>query len=521
MMRRTIAAAVLALSTTASVLTAATSTATGTAPEPSASAPQRQLAEKHARQQARRALRQAQEVVAGQPQQGDTRVEGTLALRELYNALPDLDATERRQAAGVLARPTDGSSDQYGDGYTVPSKRSCDGNVCLHWVPTTKDAPPSRAWVDKTLATMNSVWTREVGQLKYRPPLADLNRGGNALFDVYLKELGSKGLYGYCAPEAGEPGTPDFLASGYCVLDNDFARSQYGAAPTASLQVTAAHEFFHAIQFGYDAGEDGWFMETTATWMEERYADSINDNRQFLRYGQVRHPAGALDFFNANGWNQYGNWAFFEYLGSRYGIGVVRQIWDAAAYHEGGSDLSSIEAVKARLRSEGTHLRPVFAQYAAGNTVPASTYAEGAAWPSASISRTWTLDSGSPRQSQTFTIDHLASNNARIVPGSSLTAKRWRVRISIDGPGRLADPAAYLTIERRNGELVRQAIKLDSTGVGGATAGFSNRTVRRATVTLANASTRFECWQQTAYACQGTPRDENRKFALSVRAFRG
>jgi hypothetical protein len=29
--------------------------------------------------------------------------------------------------------------------------------------------------------------------------------------------------------------------------------------------VTAAHEFFHAIQYGYDVSEDPWLMESTAT----------------------------------------------------------------------------------------------------------------------------------------------------------------------------------------------------------------------------------------------------------------
>ena len=43
----------------------------------------------------------------------------------------------------MLARPTDGPSDPYGDGYTVPAKRKCQGHFCIHWVPTTPDAPPS------------------------------------------------------------------------------------------------------------------------------------------------------------------------------------------------------------------------------------------------------------------------------------------------------------------------------------------------------------------------------------------
>ena len=49
-----------------------------------------------------------------------------------------------------------------------------------------------------------------------------------------------------------------------------------------SLKVTAAHEFFHAIQFAYDVDEDLWFMEGSATWVEDEVYDSINDNYQFL-----------------------------------------------------------------------------------------------------------------------------------------------------------------------------------------------------------------------------------------------
>ena len=52
-----------------------------------------------------------------------------------------------------------------------------------------------------------------------------------------------------------------------------------------ALQVTAAHEYFHLVQFGYDINEDGWIMESTATWAEDEVFDSINDNAQYLREG--------------------------------------------------------------------------------------------------------------------------------------------------------------------------------------------------------------------------------------------
>ncbi len=42
------------------------------------------------------------------------------------------------------------------------------------------------------------------------------------------------------------------------------------------------------MQYAYDAEDDRWLMEATATWMEERLADGANDNRQYLPYGQVQ-----------------------------------------------------------------------------------------------------------------------------------------------------------------------------------------------------------------------------------------
>ena len=136
----------------------------------------------------------------------------------------------------------------------------------------------------------------------------------NALTGV--KELGARGIYGYCTPERKIKGRK-WLAWGYCVLDNDFAEAQYGAPPMHSLRVTAAHEFFHAVQFAYDYAEDSWFMEATATWMEERVFDDVNDNRRYLPAGQLGVPGRPLDIFEDFGAAQYGNWVFFEYLSHR------------------------------------------------------------------------------------------------------------------------------------------------------------------------------------------------------------
>jgi hypothetical protein len=510
-MRRSIAATAVAMGMALSVMSVATSSAS----DGGKSTPDTPTAA----QQAGRVLDRAQDILSGKADNGTAkRPEATLALRDLFVSLPLLDSTQRRQADGILARPTGGPNDPNGDGYTVPARKKCKGNFCIHWVTSTLDAPPSTSWVKKNLKTMNKVWHHEVGKMNYRKPVKDGHRGGNKKFDVYLKELGSEGLYGYCAPERRKRGTK-WLASGYCVLDNDFAAAQYGAPPMQSLRVTAAHEFFHAIQFGYDYKEDPWFMEATATWMEERFADGVNDNRQYLPYGQVKLAGTSLDVFKPGGFNQYGNWPFFEFLSSHFGPDTIHQAWNKAGASYGLPDKSSMKAVSSVLRHHGG-LKAVFARYAAGNTVPGATYPEGKRWPHAAFSKHWRLSKEHKKESAGFKINHLASRNVLVKPKPSLRNKGWKLRVVVNGPRRKSAPTAYIIVNRKHGHSIKRAVHLNKRGSGKAKVPFSRKKVNGVTITMANASTRYSCWKQTYFSCQGKPKDQGRKYHLTVVAVR-
>ncbi|GAA2154456.1 hypothetical protein GCM10009844_40320 [Nocardioides koreensis] len=514
-MRRSIAAAVVSLATALSVVPATASSATDTTVTPS-----EPLAGLLAQDNARLALEHAREVLSGTAAAAPgSHSEGTLAMRDLFAAMPDLSGSERREARAVLARPTDGTNDPNYDGYTVSAKRKCKGHFCLHWVPTTSDAPPSKSWVDKTLRTMNQVWAKEVGGLNYRAPVKDGKHGGNNLFDVYLKDIGNDGLYGYCAAEYLKPGRKR-EASGYCVLDNDFDSSQFsGARPVDSLRVTAAHEFFHAVQFGYDYKEDPWLMEATSTWMEERFADGINDNRQYLPYGQVHLSSSSLDVSHQWTFNQYGNWAFFEYLSSHFGAGIVRRIWNAAGEFPDGGKKYSTEAVAAVLGRHGG-FTDVFSRYASANTAPARNYAEGSSWPKAAIDKRWKLSRDKLRGSTKLTINHMASRNAVMKPDDSLAGKRWRGKVVVDGPGLAKSPAVRVVVTRAGGHQVEKTLRLSRSGVGRTTFGFSSGEVKRVTITAVNASTRFDCHQQTSLSCRGKAKDNASTYKLTVAAFK-
>ena len=69
----------------------------------------------------------------------------TTALNQLAAAYPQLTGDDRRLAKGLLARPTDGAADQYGDGYAAgaPVLSAESAHFCVFWVndPGSRDAP--------------------------------------------------------------------------------------------------------------------------------------------------------------------------------------------------------------------------------------------------------------------------------------------------------------------------------------------------------------------------------------------
>lgn len=437
------------------------------------------------------------------------------ALRDLHRALPRLgaDPGAAAEARTLLARPTEGGADARGDGYDSPATRRCTERVCLHWVRTGPDAPPDRAWALTTLGVVDDVLALQVDELGYRAPLPDGRRGGDTRLDVYLADVGARGLFGYCAPEDLPGARRTGTATSYCVLDDDFARDDFGAAPRGSLDVTAAHELFHAVQLAYDAEDDGWFHESTATWMEERFADGADDNRRYLPYGPLRRPGVPLDLFDPSGYAHYGAWVFWEHLSDRFGVDVVRDVWDRAAVDAG--DASSVQALRRTLRERGVHLPLALGRFAAANLAREQEYDEGAAWPSPRASATTRVTRAAPARTE-VEVDHLSSaavvlragdGDARLVPG------RWALRVVVDGPRAVTRPVAWVVVER-DGETVLRRVRLDAEGVGAVAVPVSSR-VDAVTVSLTNGSSRSRCGAaDPAYACGGTPRDDDQPFTV-------
>ena len=227
------------------------------------------------------------------------------------------------------------------------------------------DANSIPDFVDTTLTTMTNVHETYVGA-GYRPPKPDGIRGGDARTDIYLADIGQDGLYGYCTSD--EPDSNRWDRWAYCVLDNDYDPDEFPTnTPLENMRVTAAHEYMHAVQYAYDAFEDGWFMEATATWAEDELFDNVDDNVQYLPSGPLGKPRVPLDLSTTPHW--YGDWIFFRYLTERFPTEVggmpslVRDMWQRADAIPGAGDEYSLQAVSGRTGRPGglarADVRPV------------------------------------------------------------------------------------------------------------------------------------------------------------------
>lgn len=491
----------------------------------------------------------------------------TLYLRDLALRAGLLRGEDRKRAAALLARPDDNDDptfDEFGlQPYSGPKVTECTANYCLHWgSPSDSNHRPPQTdsnsngkpdFVDSALTTMNKVWS-DMATLGFRPPKSDAtspNKGPNNKIDIYLANIGSAGVYGYCstddpnAERAGSPSYPYFDFSAYCVLDNDYSMAEFPeGTPLTNLQVTTAHEFFHAIQFAYDGAEDGWLMEGTATAIEDVVYDDINDNLQFLTSSQLTDTTVPLDyshydFFHPQFGLRYGAWLFWRFMTEELAGGppmrqdaVIRQVWERAdasamaAYN----DEWSLKAAKSVSKQYGVGFKKLFQEWGVALLFPESKFEEGAGYTSflqskgapgngrAKVTKSFVLDENR-RGSGWFSkrLHHLTSRYYRFLPGSNVGPNDM-LKVKVLGPKKFRGTSATLVTVDGPQATVR-TIRLNKKGDGSLKVLFPDA----AYLILQNASTRVGgCYQNFPFtSCSGFPKDDNLKFQAKGKLIEG
>jgi hypothetical protein len=188
-------------------------------------------------------------------------------------------------------------------------------------------------------------------------PLNDDN-GGSGLYDIYIRSF-TANWYGYVQPESWASNTGNNEHSSGVTEVNAMTsymamRNNYNGFPNTlmeNIQVTASHEYFHAVQFGYDGWEESWVMEATAVQLEEMVYDDINDCYQYMP-SWFYSPHQSLNLDSSNRW--YGSFIFFEYVNTHLNNNAIREFWEKSITHDSYDDEYSIQTLDEAFQDLGS-----------------------------------------------------------------------------------------------------------------------------------------------------------------------
>ncbi len=245
----------------------------------------------------------------------------------------------------------------------------CSGVVNGNWIST--DTPHFRVWYNTVTLSQAAFavpsvaqyaeesYKKLVGEKGFNPPLEDtgLCNGGDGRLDIYLVDASPTTL-GTMVPTTvnWQTGltTPAFML---------LRANAIYASPGSDivLKSTIAHELMHAVQFAYanlTLESYRWFLESTATWVEDVVYPSNNTEHPYASPYMTR-PEEPLFFPNKYmAMRLYGSYLFFQFATKKGSPDLVRRIFEFAD----DDPLGSIDSALSALGQEGLrHIWPQFA----------------------------------------------------------------------------------------------------------------------------------------------------------------
>ncbi|MFQ5608410.1 MAG: hypothetical protein ACE5GA_10715, partial [Candidatus Zixiibacteriota bacterium] len=190
----------------------------------------------------------------------ELRLEGSQALRcgfgltqEAHKLRSEFTSGQYARASAAQARPTNDTS------VVSPS-----GHFRLHYDTIGVETVPTEDLdLNGVAVYLDSAWDYYHTTLGFLTPPSDGIAGGDDKYDVYfLAILG----YGATIFDGAGPAPWDDFSS-YIMMHRDFTGFAPNFDPEGSeigaLKVTAAHEYFHAVQLADDGNDDLWLYEYT------------------------------------------------------------------------------------------------------------------------------------------------------------------------------------------------------------------------------------------------------------------
>src|SRR5690606_32778768 len=129
--------------------------------------------------------------------------------------------------------------------------------------------------------------------------------------------------------------------------------------------------------------------------IEEQVAGGVDDNRQFLRAGQLGRPGVPLDSFSSD-LAMYGNWIFVQRLAQTLGTDAVRRVWERLDASVGAPDEYSVQGLRNHLSSRGVRWGSFYARFVEANLTPRRSYPEGRAYQKSPLGERLRVRPGQP-----------------------------------------------------------------------------------------------------------------------------
>ncbi|MDD2308422.1 MAG: hypothetical protein PHH91_02455 [Desulfuromonadaceae bacterium] len=231
------------------------------------------------------------------------------------------------------------------------------GHFKIHYATTGTDAPPPADtnnngvpdWVETVADTFETVYANYSSR-GYRPaPTAS-----GVPYDLYLLDLAPQRYYGVTTSDQqiSSVSYPNAYTS-WMELDNNYTDPLYGGySPLQSLQITAAHEYHHAIQYGYSFYFDVWYAEATSTWLEDELYDGVDQLYNYIPawFTQSKLSLDISESIMTGG--GYGRWIFNRYLAEQHTPNMIRSAWEKLAglpSPGGGADIPMVPVLESLL----------------------------------------------------------------------------------------------------------------------------------------------------------------------------
>jgi hypothetical protein len=197
---------------------------------------------------------------------------------------------------------------------------------------------------------IEEVWRIQVNELGWPAPPTDGRAGGDARMDIYLMDMldeDGAGIMGAARPGYQYGDNPNtaaiehYASSTLLRLDNDFKELDYEGEPLDLMRATAAHEFHHAVQHGYDIDDFTIFAEATSVWMETQTFPKEEDASGYVAYA-YRYPelCFGTESDPDEGMMVYGEWLFMQSLVDVHGQKAMFKLWSNIAQYDGFEALS-------------------------------------------------------------------------------------------------------------------------------------------------------------------------------------